>query len=192
VVAACDFAPNAGWNGDGPSAHDSARVPGGFGSLKGELFHDRNHNWTVDPGEAIVNTRIVLRDAELGTDVAEAFSDGKGDLRFPKVPAADYRAWIDGPWKFDGENGGHVRIFADVEGNVSFVVVPDARPATGGVTPPAPAAGGPGDALAKTGASVLGLGLIGALLVAFGLGASVIGRRRHAQLKIHLRGPHSR
>lgn len=44
-----------------------------------------------------------------------------------------------------------------------------------------PAAGGKtGDALAKTGASVLGLGLVGALLVAFGFGASVIGRRRTA------------
>jgi hypothetical protein len=34
--------------------------------------------------------------------------------------------------------------------------------------------------LAKTGASVLGLGVVGALLVAFGLGANVIGRRRTA------------
>lgn len=56
----------------------------------------------------------------------------------------------------------------------------------GANTPPASAggAGGAGDgtddALAQTGASALGLGLLGTLLVAFGFGASIVGRRRTA------------
>lgn len=183
VVVSCDFAPNADRNEDGAYASDSARVPGGVGSVTGQLYYDRNGNWQVDPGEAIGNTGIVLRD-ERGLDVAKAVSDDKGDVRFPKVPAGDVVAWVDGPWKFDGRNG-DVRVFADRESRTGFPVVPDVKtqpkPGGGDTTPPAAGgggAGGSGDALAKTGASVLGLGLVGALLVAFGFGASVLGRRR--------------
>ncbi|SEP63078.1 hypothetical protein SAMN05216188_10111 [Lentzea xinjiangensis] len=187
VIASCGFAPYAGWNTDAAEASDTARVPGGFGSLTGELYYDRNGNWTVDAGEAIGNTRIVLRDRERNVDVAETFSDDKGNVRFDRVPAGEYWAWIDGPWKFEGEWDGHVLVFAGREWNVSFTVVPGPAPVRDdSTTPPpaAPAAGGgagdagPGDALAKTGASVLGLGLVGALLVAFGFGASLLGRQR--------------
>ncbi|NGY61616.1 hypothetical protein G7043_22055 [Lentzea sp. NEAU-D13] len=187
VVASCGFAPYAGWNTDAAEAFDSARVPGGFGSLVGKLYHDRNGNWTVDEGEAIGNTRIVLRDRERNVDVAETISDAAGNVRFDRVPAGDWWAWVDGPWKFEGEWGGHVRVHAGGEWRSDFTVVPVPQPETpaggaggggGGTPPPAPAAAGGGDALAKTGASVLGLGLIGVLLVAFGFGASVIGRRR--------------
>lgn len=182
VVVSCDFAPYPAWNNDGAYADDSARVPGGFGSVTGQLYYDRNGNWQVDPGEAIGNTGIVLRD-ERGLDVAKAVSDDKGDVRFPKVPAGDVVAWVDGPWKFEGRNGA-VQVFADRESRTGFPVVPDVpaapKPGDGDHTPPAGGggAGGSGDALAKTGASVLGLGLVGALLVAFGFGASVLGRRR--------------
>ncbi|MEV6241628.1 SdrD B-like domain-containing protein [Lentzea sp. NPDC051838] len=185
VIASCGFAPYAGWNSDAAEAFDSARVPGGFGSLSGDLYYDRNGNWTLDGGEAIGNTRIVLHDRELNVDVAETFSDAQGHVRFDRVPAGDFWARVDGPWKFEGEYGGHVMVRADIEGRTGFVVVPDtqAPPAPGGGggnTPPPAAGGGSGDALAKTGASVLGLGLVGALLVAFGFGASLIGRRRLA------------
>ncbi|MFD9702997.1 SdrD B-like domain-containing protein [Lentzea sp. NPDC059081] len=186
VIASCGFAPHAGWNTDAAEAFDSARVPGGFGSVAGELYYDRNGNWTVDAGEAIGNTRIVLRDRELGVDVAETFSDDKGHVRFDRVPAGTYFAWVDGPWQFEGEWGGHVAVYAGSEWKYGFPVVPGPAPDHGGVTGPAAPAGGAGagggsvDALAKTGASVLGLGVLGALLVAFGVGASVIGRRRIA------------
>lgn len=183
VIASCSFAPHAGWNSDGAHAYDTARVPGGFGSLTGELYYDRNGNRRADAGEGIGNTRIVLRDREFGVDVAETFSDDKGNVRFDKVPAGDFWAWVDGPWKFEGEWDGHVLVFAGHEARSGFAVVPDVQSGTGGGggsnTSP-PAAGGSGDALAKTGASVLGLGLLGAVLVAFGFGASMIGRRRPA------------
>ncbi|GGU22141.1 SdrD B-like domain-containing protein [Lentzea flava] len=190
VIASCGFAPYAGWNTDAAEAHDTASVPGGFGSLNGDLYYDRNTNWTVDEGEAIGNTRIVLRDRETGAEVAETVSDDKGHYRFDRVPAGDWVAKIDGPWKFEGEYGGWVRVYAGSDWGTDFIVVPDVQPVTGGganTPPPAPAAaggasgaggGGTADALAKTGASVLGLGVVGALLVAFGLGASVVGRRR--------------
>ncbi|WP_439662613.1 hypothetical protein ACSHWB_14865 [Lentzea sp. HUAS TT2] len=58
------------------------------------------------------------------------------------------------------------------QGNQSAVVTPVASGGSAG------GAGGAAEVLAKTGASVLGLGLLGALLVAFGFGAGLIGRRR--------------
>jgi SdrD B-like domain len=182
VVVMCDFEPNPANNTDGPFAHDSARVSGGFGSLVGDLYYDRNNNGKADEGEAIANTRIVLHDRELGADVAEAVSDASGHVRFDHVPAGEYWARVDGPWKFEGEWGGHVLVSADHENRNGFEVVPVTQPQSpaggGGNTPPAPAGGG--GALANTGAGVLGLGLVGALLVAFGFGASVFGRRRTA------------
>lgn len=191
VVVGCRFAPNAINNFDAPFAWDTARVPGGFGSVSGELFFDRDGDYRPDAGEMIGNTRIVLRDRELGVDVAETVSDDKGHVRFDKVPAGDFWAWVDGPWKFEGEYGGHVQVSAGSESKSDFRVVPDPKPVTPGTSTPAAEAGaaaaaggagdgGSGDALAKTGASVLGLGLLGALLVAFGFGASLIGRRRVA------------
>jgi hypothetical protein len=182
VVANCGFSPYAQWNLDTPMATDSARVVGGFGVLKGNLFYDRNGNWVLDEGEGIGNTRIVLRDQELGIDVAETVSDDKGHVRFDRAPAGQYVAWVDGPWKFEDVNG-HVQIFADREQDHDFIVVPDPRPGTGGGgTPPADGGSGSGfdEALARTGASVLGLGLVGALLVAFGFSARILGRRRTA------------
>lgn len=92
--------------------------------------------------------------------------------------------WVDGPWKFDGgEWAGHVQVYGDVVADYRFMVVPGPPP------PPAPdpggaddrdpaGGGGTGGALAKTGAGVLGLGVLAVLLVTFGLGARAAGRRK--------------
>jgi hypothetical protein len=179
---ACDFAPNPGYNTDGPFGYDWASVPGGFGSLEGRLAHDRNGNWTVDPGEAIPRTRIrLLTDRENGFAVAETTSDAEGNVRFDQVPPGDFWGWVDGPWKFEGEWSGHVMIMADAVARSGFFVVPGPPPGAG--------PGGhdqtaghytatAGGALAKTGASVLGLGVVAVLLIAFGAGARSAGRRR--------------
>ncbi|WP_030465438.1 SdrD B-like domain-containing protein [Lentzea aerocolonigenes] len=188
VVAACDFAPWAAWNLDVVSAYDWASVPGGTGSLAGPLAYDRNKNSVVDPGEAIGNTRIFLMtDREYGAIVAETFSDAEGNVRFDGVPAGDYWSVVDGPWKFEGEWGGHHLITADQLQRTAFLVVPGPAPALpddagngqrdeptvgGGST-----GGGTKVALARTGASVLGLAGLAVLLIALGLGARAAGRR---------------
>lgn len=185
MTAACDFAPNPGHNTDGPFASDSARVPGGFGVVVGDLYHDRNNNGSVDEGETVGKTRLVLQDREFGGDVAETVSNAQGHVRFDRVPAGEFWARVDGPWKFK-EGHGRLRVSADVEYRYGFAVVPvvpaeQPQPGGGGNTPPpAPAGGGSGDVLAKTGASVLGIALLGGLLVAFGIGASAAARRRSA------------
>lgn len=187
VVVGCDFEPNAGWNDDGPSAGDSARVPGGFGSLKAHLVHDRNGNHITDPGEAIAGTRVALHDFVDGTETASAVTDADGLANFARVPAGEYRLKADG-WKPESDWGDYVHIFDGSAAEQTFFVVPAALPepgAGGGVSPQPGGGTGGGDggggakkALAQTGASVLGLGMVAALLVAFGFGARLAGRRQ--------------
>ncbi len=174
VVVACDFEPVPGYNVDGPTVFASADVPGGFARLAGPLAHDRNGNHVVDPGEAIPDTRILLlldRDGSLR--VADTVSDARGDVHFDQLPPGEFWAQVDGPWKFEGDNPGRVDVRVDTVTNTQFFVVPALAP---------PGDGQPGGAirgaLAKTGASVLGLAALAVLLVAFGIGARVAGRRR--------------
>jgi hypothetical protein len=180
VFVACDFAPNPIYNDDGAYGYDWASVPGGFGSVKGPLFHDRNGNHSLDPGEALPNTRIVLKTHPTGgANVAEAMSDANGNVRFTEVPPGEFFPWVDKPWTFERELGGGMLVRADEESEESFDVEPDPDPQPG----PGDGAdldGGTGGALAKTGAGVLGLGVVAALLLAFGVGARLAGRRRTA------------
>ncbi len=194
VHVGCDFEPNPGHNSDGPGASDSARVPGGFGSLKAHIAHDRNDNDVIDVGEAVANTRVALHSYPEGTETVSMVTDANGLADFARVPAGDYRLKVDG-FRFEGEWGGHVRIFAGSKEEQRFFVVPapQPEPGPGGGASPAPAGGavagtgdsggnggngGTADALAKTGASVLGLGLVAVLLMAFGIGARAAARRR--------------
>lgn len=176
ALVACDFAPEPGFNTDGPFSFDWASVPGGVGSVKGRLAHDRNNNHVVDPGEAVPGARVLLMtDKENGYQLADSTSDAEGNTRFDQAPPGEFWAWVDGPWQFEGDNGKvDIRADAVTERDLFVVPVPQAAP------PPAQqhSTGGTRGALAKTGASVLGLGLLAALLVAFGFGIRVAGRRR--------------
>ncbi|MEU0879891.1 SdrD B-like domain-containing protein [Lentzea sp. NPDC005914] len=188
VVISCDFEPNPGYNTDGPYGFDWASVPGGSGGITGPLYYDRDNNHRVDPGEAIANTRILLlTDKEDGLTVAETTSDALGNVRFEKIPPGEFWLWVDGPWKFDGEWGGHVQVFGDVVADYNFPVVPGPAPKPDGEEPGQDTGDDTGEyfadtggALAKTGASVLGLGVVAALLIAFGFGARVAGRRKNS------------
>ncbi|WP_159460508.1 SdrD B-like domain-containing protein [Lentzea albidocapillata] len=176
AALACRFGPDPVENIDVPFAFDWAAVHGGIGSLKGRLAHDRNNNRAVDPGEAVTDARVLLMtDKEYGFRLAETVSDADGVMHFGELPPGEFWASVDGPWRFEGDEGR-----ADIRGGElterDFFVVPAPR-----VTPPGgdqPASGGMGGVLAKTGAGVLGLGALAVLLVAFGLGARVAGRRK--------------
>lgn len=172
----CDFAPNVADEVDFVSGEDWASVPGGFGSLKGRLAHDKNGNHEADPGETLPAARILLMtDREYGAIVADTVSDSAGNVRFDQVPPGAYWAEIDGPWKLTGESDNHVDVSADRVVSRDFFVVPNPRAAP---SPDQHDGGGTRGALAKTGASVLGLGVVAVLLVAFGFGARIAGRRR--------------
>ncbi|WP_143138684.1 SdrD B-like domain-containing protein [Lentzea waywayandensis] len=173
VAVGCSFAPNATFNHDGPWALDVADVLVGLGAVQGRVAHDLNHNGVVDPGEALAGVRVLLlTDKEYGLQVADTLSDADGTVRFDRVPTGEFWAGIDGPWTFEGE-AGHVDVRLDEVVQRDFFVVPAPR-----ATPPAEQHSGGSKALARTGASVLGLGVIAVLLVAFGFGARAAGRRR--------------
>ncbi len=182
----CDFAPNPAYNIDGPRGYDWAATPGGVGSLKGTLAHDRNKNEKVDPGEAIANARVVLRThRENGANIVETVSDANGNVRFDSVPPGYWWAWVDGPWRFEGEWGGNVEVTSGWESDYQFFVVPgpwtppgDGGGSDNGTDDGGEGGGGTQKALARTGASVLGLGVVAGLLVAFGIGARIAGRRK--------------
>lgn len=169
VAVGCSFAPNA-YN-DGPWALDIASVLVGVGAVQGRLAHDRNKNGVVDRGEALTGVRVLLlTDREYGLQVADTVSGTDGTVRFDRMPTGDFWAGIDGAWKFEGESG-RVEVKLDEVAQRDFFVVPNPRAQP-------PATGSTGGALAKTGASVLGLGVVAVLLVVFGIGARVAGRRR--------------
>ncbi|MFC3899102.1 SdrD B-like domain-containing protein [Lentzea rhizosphaerae] len=182
VAVACDFAPNPVHNTDGPSGYDWASVPGRFGAVDVLLAHDVNKNLRVDPGEAVPNTRIALMtDREYGAVVADAVTDANGRAYLDQVPPGEYWAWIDGPWKFEDPNNAYVRVGADAKIQGWFGVVPGQAPAPPGTADGEQVAtggtsGGMRVALAKTGASVLGLAFLGVLLVAAGVAMSRHGR----------------
>jgi hypothetical protein len=186
VVVGCDFEPNADYNTDGPSAVDSARVPGGVGTFGGQLAQDQDADWIVDPGEGIANTKIVLLDNETRKPVTHVITGENGVFKLDGVPSGNYRMVVVGPWKLadQGEWADFVEIrsFGNGERNVFVVpgpLVADPTAPPGSPAPPGGAPSGPEvrDALAKTGASALGLSVLGGLVLAFGIGLRAAGRR---------------
>ncbi|MEV6711913.1 SdrD B-like domain-containing protein [Lentzea sp. NPDC051208] len=181
VAVHCGFAPWVRANAEDVAiGYDWAAIPGGVGTLRGTILHDKNHNYWVDPGEPLQNTGVrLMTDREYGGIVAETVTDTDGYMFFEQVPLGTYWLQVDGPWQFEVPITAKVDVTAEGDGFHLLYVVPG-PPAV----PPAEDSGqggGEGEtggALAKTGASVLGLGVLAALLVAFGIGARMIGRRR--------------
>ncbi|MFD4672993.1 SdrD B-like domain-containing protein [Lentzea sp. NPDC058450] len=182
VTLNCRFSSFVEWNEDGSTAYDWAAISGETGDLRVTLGHDVNGNAWLDPGEAIPNARVVLMtEREFGGIVTEATSDAAGTVLFSQVRSGEYWAKIDGPWQFKGDDG-HVWVAGGREDRYALWVVPGPppdQPNRPGEQPADDSAvQGGSKALARTGASVLGLGVVALLLVAFGFGARVAARRR--------------
>ncbi|MFI6100769.1 SdrD B-like domain-containing protein [Lentzea sp. NPDC051213] len=196
--ASCDFGnpelhPRMGF----AKATDIARLLSGVGELKGTALHDPDGQWPFE-GDGVEGVEIVVVDPYTGADAARVKSGADGRFSLPGLPVGAYDLKVVGKYQLvsfhlpgdplpdPARESVSVRVYADI--SVDFTVpveLAPAPPVDPGVrpdaTPRAPAAPAtPEVVLAKTGASVLGLGLIGALLVAFGFGASVLGRRKLA------------
>jgi hypothetical protein len=181
VVVSCTVGPGAGAHDDAVHTFDWASVAGGVGSLSCALAQDKNGNFEVDPGEGIPHTRVALMtDRENGALIAETVSNAEGYVHIAQVPPGAHWAVVDGPWKFAYEDGGLVEVYTNHTLRCFAFVVPGpyTAPEPDGGTPGDDVGGGTGGALAKTGASVLGLGALAVLLVGFGFGARAAGRRR--------------
>lgn len=185
----CNFGPDPSLPGV-PGDGDQVRVPGQRADAIGKLLKDDpNGGWEGIPVPDMI---LVLVDHMSNEVVARTITDAEGRFKVFNLPVGRYDLVVPGPWKTEFRRmnpyflvsvGGETR-----EQDVYLVPGPevedpgypqpgDRAPDTN--VPPAQSGGGGGvEALAKTGASVLGLGVLGALLVAFGLGVGLIGRRQ--------------
>lgn len=188
-------APNIGYAtifctvGPDPAAPDAAQVYDEF-QVRGKRGVGLAQVVREDPNGnvPVTDLPVVLVDKNTHEVVARTITDENGVFSVRDLPVGRYDVVVEGPWLVEFRHSNPyflVRTGTPMGRQLAYLVpgpevedpgypLPeDQRPA------PVKAAAG-GDALAKTGASVLGLGLVGALLVAFGLGASVIGRRKKA------------
>lgn len=169
--------------------HDEFRVPGLLGAGSVQLFKADPNGGAPIP---VPNQVLVLVDKVSSEVVARSVTDAEGKMQLSGLPVGRYHLVVEGPWLVEFHDmHPYFRVVNGIRVDMQRAwLVPGPEVEDPGyplpedqVTPPvvvAGAGGGTADALAKTGASVLGLGLLGALLVAFGLGASIIGRRKQA------------
>ncbi|MCC8247418.1 hypothetical protein [Saccharothrix luteola] len=186
ITATCGFGPlGADGNivGGAPFAIARARVPGATWTATGQVL---TGEWPFTP---VPDVKVVLFDRYIDEFAVATTADASGTFTFTDLPVGHYTPLVVGPWKIRtnmqfpflmvvrGEHDPH---------NIHVEPGPDVADPTpvapGGANPATPGGdhGGRGsteDALARTGASVLGLGLVGVLLLAFGIGARSIGRR---------------
>lgn len=171
-------------------ASDSARLLSGVGELKGTALHDPDGDWPYE-GDGVEGVEIVVIDPFSGAEAARVKSGADGQFSLPGMPVGRYDLKVSGkyrlaPIRYPGGDPEPVtsiyaRVYTDyvidhvVPVELAPVVDPGLRPA--GARPPAAPPATPEIVLAKTGASVLGIALLGGLLVAFGIGAAAASRR---------------
>lgn len=178
ATAGCQFSPELGGSGDGPMGKDRVPVVGKFGSATVLLVHG---------DQPVPDTTVVLRDIFTKKLVARAVSGADGKFTVTDAPVGLYDPIVVGPWKASiNTDLPYVRVTTTSHEWLQRITLePGPEVADPGVPGPggpgggggAGGAGGAEEALAQTGASVLGLVVLGALLVAFGFGARVFGRR---------------
>ncbi len=167
---------------DGPTARATARVPGRFGDRTGILAQVGERVDRPVPGVS-----ILLLDTDTGRVIARAVSAGDGRFRFARVPAGRYEVRFAGPWRHAADSAGYLQVLGGSTLDQDIYVVPGPSivesKAPAPTAPTAlPAASRPRAAarpanLADTGASVVELTVLGALLLLAG-GALLAVRQR--------------
>ncbi len=191
ITITCWFS-TAFWYYDGPKAMARAEVPGGRGSSGGVLYVDRNGSVFHDDGEGLPGVKLFLVTDD-GTVVGRTVTDAAGEFMFSDLPANSYTLRIAGPWQllhldlrvgvYDGEvmKGGQYSVVPGP--NQPDLDAPKAAvppPVTTAPTPapaPAPQASPRPANLADTGADVVELTVLGALLLLTGAGLLLVRRR---------------
>jgi LPXTG-motif cell wall-anchored protein len=176
VRVTCRFAPGDGYYGR-TEATDSARVPGGFGMVKGRAVPGR-----ASYGQAVANTEIVFSDWGTKEFAGRTTTDSDGNFVLGELPAGEYKAAVTGwgPQRVVSVKANTINdLYLSVD-RIREAPAPDLTtspaPGPGGA---APSSGDPQD-LAYTGASVIGLSILGLLALLAGAGTMVVSRRRRA------------
>lgn len=191
ITAACQIGPRAEGGGivnGSPFGKAKARVPGAVWTTTGTVELANAY-----PRVPVPNVKLVLLDPDTQQPVARTTTDADGAFTFPDLPVGHYTPVVVGPWKVHAYTSGP--LFAAIRGAQypeRILVEPGPEVADPDLAAPGGNPGGnpggagqqpvgisgpSGGALATTGASVLGLSLVGLLLLAFGIGARTMGRR---------------
>ena len=191
VHVGCDFSYPYVDDPGNPSDYDSARVPGGFGTIEGIVGHFANGY--DQPPVGVGDVRLVLATDGRCPRVAETRSDADGRFAFRKIPAGEYELYLLPPegWQAAYENPSALSVRANQTSDlVPQVTRGDAAPpklpaqppgcdAPAGTLPPqAQGRAAPDTGLADTGASVVGLVVVGLGALVTGAGGVVSARRR--------------
>jgi LPXTG-motif cell wall-anchored protein len=176
VAVACDFGYPGVDSGQRPTANDTAKVPGLFGALVGDVQYYPHGPESTAVG--LANVRLVLVDSTSCPVLTHtATTDSHGHFRIAGVPAGpSYKLYIYPPsgWKVRFSNPTNVfivandagRFFIEVEhGSASVPTVP-----TCGSSAPPP--------LANTGVDSGGLAAVGGAALLAGLVLTLSTRRR--------------
>lgn len=166
---------------DGPKAHATADVPGRTGTVSVTAYQDANNNAKFDDGEQVRDLGVTLR-GKTGTVSATAGADGKA--KFTDIPVGRYAAGFAGGWTEAKDVATPIDVAADRCAQTCeyaiAVKAPATEPSTPPTTTPAPAPQARGD-LPDTGANVIGLAVGGFAILAAGVAALFIARRRREQ-----------
>ena len=191
VSATCFFGPDTDGGEGYPQAVDTAKVPGDPADASGRL--------TQTGDQPLAATKIVLVDTGTTHPVASATTDADGKFEFKGVPAGRYDPVVVGPWQLVAGKDNLFSLVKDVPHvhDLSVVAGPEvADPETvvpsSSATPtptssdaPAPqgsdGAGDDSSGLASTGAGVIGLSALGALVLIGGAATVIVVRRRRAR-----------
>jgi hypothetical protein len=192
VTVGCDFSyRNVEDFEHNPADYDVAAVPGQRGDLTGQVVDDAT-------GNGIAGVRLVLVPDAGGCPVGDTTTDAAGAFAFRQVPVGIYDVYVLPPagWQVTYANPtsaeviGHweARLYLELErGDTPAPTVPScppggpATPAPAPVPAPAPAPQArptPAAALADTGASIAGPGIVGLLALLTGTGTVLASRRR--------------
>ena len=169
--------------GQRPTAGDSARVPGLFGAIDGDVqYYPHGHGGTA---VGLANVRVVLVDpTTCPVFTRAATTDLHGHFRIAHAPAgASYLLYIYPPagWKVRFENPTHALVFGNdtshfgIEVEHGSAAVPSAPTACASPPPSTPPAGPP---LANTGAAPSGLAALGGSAILLGLVLTLLTTRR--------------
>lgn len=178
VEALCRFGYG---DADGPKAYATADVPGRTGTVSVTAYQDANNNAKFDDGEQVRDLGVTLR-GKAGTVSATAGADGKA--KFTGIPVGRYAAGFADGWTEAKDVATPIDVTADRCAQTCeyaiAVKAPAAEPSTPPTTTPAPAPQARGD-LPDTGANVIGLAVGGFAILAAGVAALFIARRRREQ-----------
>ncbi|SDK62357.1 LPXTG-motif cell wall anchor domain-containing protein [Lentzea albidocapillata subsp. violacea] len=196
AYVACDFGTSDGIIDGYPGVFDYVKVGDKRTDTNGSLYVDRDGNGWMNGDEHLTGVSFSLVDPKTGVVAGTASGTGEyGQAYFTDIPAGLYEVVVNGPWKVK-----HPEWLISAQDCTEWCnngwaveVVPSDEP--GGTPGGTPGGGQPeqpvqkvlpvkytatAGALADTGASVSGLGLVGALTLLVG-GASVfLARRRTA------------